>query len=398
MDAQTILTLLKFAIPVVLALAAYNLYLVFKLKNVDLFANWDRNKVNGLLMIVFITFGTVATVWGTMLYSDQYILINNPASNHGVDIDSMFYITAVVTGIACLLTNWLLFYFAYKYSGKEGKKAVYYPENNKLEIAWTVIPAIAVTLLILSGMNTWWKITGDAPEDRIELELTGKQFSWDIRYPGMDNKFGVVTWDSINDGANNSYGYHFASDKNGQDDFNPQEIYVPVNKPVKVLIRARDVLHSATMPHFRMKMDAVPGMTTSFWFTPIITTDSMRKVRNNPKFVYELACQEVCGGGHWNMRRVIHVVTQAEYDKWVKEQKPTYLAWKEANAPNVETPAAPASDTTKTAQPTTPAQPATPAPAKVEVKKETVAPAKEAPKAAEPAKKTPSVKGGKVNP
>ncbi len=413
MDAQTILTLLKFAIPVVLVLAAYNLYLVFKLKNVDMFANWDRNKINGILMLLFVIFGTIASIWGTMLYDDTYILIHNPASDHGVEIDSMFYVTAVITGFVCILTNGVLFYFGYKYSGREGKKAVYYPENNKLEIAWTVVPAIVVTLLILSGMNTWWKVTGDAPADRIELELTGKQFAWDIRYPGADNKFGVVTWDSINDAGGNSYGYHFASDKNGQDDFNPQEIYLPVNKAVKVLIRSRDVLHCPTMPHFRMKIDAVPGMTTSYWFTPIITTDSMRKIRNNPKFVYELACQEICGGGHWNMRRVIHVVTQAEYDKWTKEQKPTYLAWQEANAPKEVAAAEPKTDTTQVAKPAVPAQPATPTPApsvkggaKVEAKKQPIAaPAKETPKAAapaakpaEPAKKTVAVKGGKVNP
>lgn len=404
MDAQTILTLLKFAIPVVLVLAAYNLYLVFKLKNVDLFANWDRNKVNGLLMLVFITFGTIAAVWGTMLYNDQYILIHNPASDHGVEIDNLFYMTATITGLVCFLTNALLFYFAYKYSGREGKKAAYYPENNKLEIIWTAVPAAVIALLVLFGMNTWWKITGDAPADRIEIELTGKQFSWDIRYPGLDNKFGVVTWDSINDAANNSYGYHFTSDKNGQDDFNPQEIYLPVGKPVKVLIRARDVLHCASMPHFRLKMDAVPGMTTSFWFTPLITTDSMRRVRNNPKFVYELACQEICGGGHWNMRRVIHVVTQAEYGKWVASQKPSYLAWKEANSPKVEMPAAPKADTTQTAQPATPSKPETPTPAKAEAKEKVkdvvppAVPAKAATKATEPAKKATPVKSGKVNP
>lgn len=389
MDAQTILTLLKFAIPVVLVLAAYNLYLVFKLKNVDLFANWDRNKVNGILMLAFITFGTIAAVWGTMLYDDQYILIHNPASDHGVDIDNLFYVTTVITVIVCFLTNGLLFYFGYKYAGKPGKKAAYYPENNKLEIIWTAIPAIVVTLLILSGMNTWWKITGDAPADRIELEITGKQFAWDIRYPGLDNKFGVVTWDSINDAASNSYGYHFASDKNGHDDFNPQEIYLPVGKAVKVLIRSRDVLHCPTMPHFRMKIDAVPGMTTSYWFTPIITTDSMRKIRNNPKFVYELACQEICGGGHWNMRKEIHVVTQAEYDKWVKSQKPTYLAWKEANvpaAPKGEVSPSPKADSAHVGTPSTPEKTETPAPAKTESKKEPTD-AKTAPKPAEPAKK-----------
>ncbi len=324
MDAQTLISLIKFLVPLVLALAAYNTYVVFKLKGVDPFGNWDRNKINGTLLLLFFIIGSGLAAWSTAMYKDLYILIYNPASDLGVPIDSMFWTTAILTTVAAFITNAALFYFAFAYSGSETKKALYYPENNKLEILWTIIPAVVLTILIASGISTWVKATGPSPENAREIELTGKQFEWMIRYPGKDAKFGRITWDSINDASGNTYGYHF-SDPNSRDDFNPQEIHLQVGIPVKVNIRARDVLHSATLPHFRMKMDAVPGMNTSFWFTPTITTDSMRLIKGNPKFNYELACQEICGGGHWNMRRVVVIDTKQQYDEWVRSQKPTYL-------------------------------------------------------------------------
>lgn len=269
-----------------------------------------------------------------------------------------------------MVTNALLFLFAFQYRGKEGKKALFYPENNKLEIIWTVIPAIVLTLLIASGVTTWWEATDPAPEGSRQIELTGKQFEWTVRYPGADGKFGKITWDSINDASGNAYGYHF-SDKNSQDDFNPQEIHLEIGVPVKVNIRARDVLHCASFPHFRMKMDAVPGMTTSLWFTPTISTDSMRQIKNNPNFNYELACQEICGGGHWNMRRVIVVESKESYNKWIASQKSTYADFMAAKNPAPVAEAAPAegaakTDSTKKAEPTvTPAKPAVnPQPAK----------------------------------
>ena len=367
MDAQTVITLIKILVPLVFALAAYNTYLVFKLKDVDPFGNWDRNKINGTLLFAFYLISVPLAIWSMMYYKDLYILILNPASDLGVPIDRMFWTTSIIVGVVTVITNGALFYFAFKYSGKEGRKAHYYPENNKLEIAWTVIPAIVLTILIASGISTWVKATGPAPQGvKVnEIELTGKQFEWTIRYPGPDGKFGKVTWDSINETKGNSYGYHF-SDPNSQDDFNPQEIHLELGVAVKVNIRARDVLHSASMPHFRMKIDAVPGMNTSYWFTPIISTDSMRIIKKNPKFNYELACQEICGGGHWNMRRVIVVDTKDQYAAWLKEQKSTYLAIAEQNAPAPAAPAAaePATDKGTETKPAEPGKaPATPVPA-----------------------------------
>ena len=362
MDAQSILTLIKIFVPVVIILAALNVYLFFRLKNIDLFEKWDANKINGALFLVFCVVGLILSFWGMAMYDDLYILIHNPASEQGEVIDEMFWITAALTLFVYVVTNFLLMYFAFKYSGSEGKKAYYYPENNKLEMWWTVIPAIVLTLLVFRGMYAWTQLNVPAPENAVQVEVTGKQFEWTIRYPGIDGKFGMVTWDSINDAKGNSHGYHFVSDKKTQDDFNPQEIHIPVGTPIKLNIRAKDVLHCASLPHFRMKMDAVPGMSTAFWFTPTKTTAEMRKIRNKPDFNYELACQEICGGGHWNMRRVVVVDTKEDYAKWVKEQKTTYAAWLEANAP-----AAPVAEAGKTATDST--KKAEPAKAKPEIKK-----------------------------
>lgn len=381
MSPQTVITLIKILVPIVLALAAYNTYLIFKLRNVDPFGNWDRNKINGTMLLLLFALGIPITFWAYSIYSDLYILVTNPASNHGINIDKMFWTTTYVAVFVFVVTNAVLFFFAFKYAGKDGKKALYYPENNKLEIIWTVIPAIALTLLIASGVFTWWEATGEAPQERREIEVTGKQFEWTIRYPGADGKFGKISWDSIDEANGNAYGYHF-SDKNAHDDFNPNEIHLEVGVPVKVNVRARDVLHSATFPHFRMKMDAVPGMTTSLWFTPTITTDSMKVIKNNPNFKYELACQEICGGGHWNMGRTVVIDTKEQYQAWLAAQKSTYAAYVESKqpAPVAAAEAAPAEPAK--AEPAK-AEPAKPEPASKDMKKaetKTAEPKKEAAK------------------
>jgi cytochrome c oxidase subunit II len=121
--------------------------------------------------------------------------------------------------------------------------------------------------------------------------------------------------------ASNEMGIDF-TDKDSHDDFMPREIHIPVNQPILFKIRARDVLHSVFAPHFRLKMDAVPGMSTKFWFIPTKTTEEMKAETNNPNFKYEVACTEVCGKGHFAMRYIIVVETEEEYNKWLKEQEP----------------------------------------------------------------------------
>ncbi|MCU0401189.1 MAG: cytochrome c oxidase subunit II, partial [Algoriphagus sp.] len=161
-------------------------------------------------------------------------------------------------------------------------------------------------------------ITAPAPEKAHVVEIMGYQFAWEVRYPGKDNVLGDYDYRLIT--ASNSHGVDF-TDKNAIDDFPSPKVVIPKGEPVLFKIRARDVLHSVFAPHMRLKMDAVPGMPTRFWFVPTKTTEEMRAELNNPEFEYEIACTEICGRGHFSMKKVIEVVEPEAYQKWLAEQK-----------------------------------------------------------------------------
>lgn len=194
----------------------------------------------------------------------------------------------------------LLFVFPYVYQYKENRKAVFYPDNHKLEIIWTAVPGVVLAGLVISGWMAWSDITAPAPEKAHVVEIMGYQFAWDVRYPGKDNVLGDYDYRLIN--ASNSHGIDF-TDKNSMDDFPSPKVVIPKGEPVLFKIRARDVLHSVFAPHMRLKMDAVPGMPTRFWFIPTKTTAEMRAELNDPEFEYEIACTEICGRGHFSMKK-----------------------------------------------------------------------------------------------
>jgi len=187
------------------------------------------------------------------------------------------------------------------------------------------------------GLKNWYTVTSPAPANATVVEIVGKQFNWIIRYPGKDSELGKRTFRKIDD-ANNVLGLDW-QDPHNEDDIIVQngELHVVVDKPVKLLINSRDVIHDVGLPHFRIKMDAVPGITTTLWFTPNITTEKMKEITHNPNFVYEIACDQLCGKGHYSMRGTIIVETQAEYDAWMAKQQ-TY------HASTMPAPAAPATD------------------------------------------------------
>lgn len=274
------------------------------------------NRVNAALFVVFLvgTFGLM-TWYSIKEFSNYQLPI---ASEHGVITDRLFWVTMAVTGFIFILTHILLFWFPYKYQYKTDRKASYYPDNNKLEVIWTLVPAVVLALLVISGWRAWTDITDPAPDGAHEIELLGYQFAWEIRYPGKDNILGDFDYRLIN--ASNSRGIDF-SDQNSRDDFPSQTVVIPKGEPILFKIRARDVLHSVFAPHMRLKMDAVPGMPTRFWFVPTKTTAEMRAELGDEDFEYEIACTEVCGSGHFSMRRVITVVEPDEYRKWFSEQK-----------------------------------------------------------------------------
>ncbi len=291
------------------------------------------NRVNSALLMLFLIGGSIAFAWS---FSASWDTMNLPvASVHGEWTDSLFWTTMIVIGLVFALTQILLFYYSYKYQHQDNKRAYYYPHNNKVEIIWTMIPAVVMALLVFAGWKTWTNITSAAPKEAIVVEVMGKQFNWMVRYPGPDGKLGVAKTTLIT--ATNEFGVDF-NDPNSLDDFMPREIHVPKGKPVLLKIRSRDVIHSVFLPHFRLKMDAVPGMPTKFWFVPTKTTDEMRNETGNADFTYELACTEVCGRGHFAMRFMLVVDEPEDYEAWLAgnkpfvEENPSVLAKSDATA------------------------------------------------------------------
>lgn len=292
-------------------------------KKVDI----KSNKWNGALMLLFLLVSGVVTLYFSTSWFDEYTL--PLASEHGALTDKLFWITMGITGAVFILTQVLLFYFSFRYQYREGSRAHYYPENDKLEIVWTVVPAIALTVLVISGLRAWNDITSEAPDNAEVVEIMGQQFAWSTRYPGKDGELGAYDYRLID--PVNSFGIDF-TDRNAFDDFVPREMHIPKGKPVLFKIRARDVLHSVFAPHFRLKMDAVPGMPTKFWFVPTKTTEEMRAETGNPDFNYEIACTEICGRGHFSMRMLVVVDEPQDFENWKAEQEswlsknPEYMA------------------------------------------------------------------------
>ena len=283
-----------------------------------------NNKLNAILMVAFLVAGIIGFFYFSFggLSED----FTQPlASEHGAVTDRLFWITMAITSFVFIVTQIFLFWFAYKYQHREGRRADFYPHNNKLEAIWTAVPAVVLAVLIISGWKTWSDITGPAPEGSEVIEVVGYQFGWSFRYPGnSDNVLGDANFMKID--AVNQLGIDF-SDQNSFDDFIPAQLHVPKGKPVLLKIRAKDVIHSVYQPHFRLQMNAVPGMPTRFWFVPTKTTEEMQRETGNPDFNYELVCNKICGKSHYGMRAIIIVDEPEEYEAWYKSQE----AWLKQN-------------------------------------------------------------------
>jgi cytochrome c oxidase subunit II len=304
--------------------------------------NAQVNRAIAFMLVAIFILG----MWGIwkchMYFKDMMLPV--AACQNGVNYDQMFNVTTMVTGIVFLLTQAVLFWFCFKYQASDKRTTFFFAHSNKLELIWTTIPAIAMAVLVAIGLKNWYAVTSVAPAEATVIEIVGKQFNWLIRYPGKDNELGKRDFRKIND-ANNVLGLVW-SDKHNDDDIIAQngEMHVVVNKPVKLIIGSRDVIHDVGLPHFRLKMDAVPGITTTLWFTPTITSDSMKLITKNPDFVYEIACDQLCGKGHYAMRGTIIVETQAQYDKWMASQ-PAYAIGNNPDA--APAPVAAPADSTK---------------------------------------------------
>jgi cytochrome c oxidase subunit 2 len=278
--------------------------------------NW--NNIMGITCLVFLIVGMYGAYWSITVQGSMKLPV--AASAHGGGIDDMFNLTTVLTLIVFVITQVCLFGFLFYYRGSDKRKAYYLAHNNTIEKIWTIIPAIVLTVLVVFGFFTWQNVM-DSTERKgdLNIDITGHQFQWEIRYPGPDGKLGSKNYKLTT--PLNNLGVDF-SDKNSWDDIHADTLVLPVNQPIRLNIHAQDVIHSVYMPHFRVQLNAVPGLPTFFRFTPTITTEQMRTETDNPKFEYLLYCNKICGGIHYNMQRVVRVVSQAEYQDWISHEKP----------------------------------------------------------------------------
>ena len=338
-----------------LAISVWQITKIFEISNLGAkkddsqIASEKDNDLQGKLMFAFLVFIYLVTIYYFVSYTK--VLLPESASEHGYTYDTLLIISFIIIFIVQTVTQALLHYFAYKYRGINGRKASFITHNNKLELVWTVIPAIVLFALILYGMTTWSDIMNfDEDEDALVVELYAQQWNWKARYAGDDNVLGDANVRFLNDfDGRNSVGID-SSDPNGLDDVVvTQEFHLPVDRKVIFKIRSQDVLHSAYMPHFRAQMNCVPGMITEFSFTPTTTTADMRlnpdvvakvnrinKIRYDNsqeliakgeeplepyQFDYLLLCAKICGASHYNMQMKIVVESEKDFNKWLNEQK-----------------------------------------------------------------------------
>ena len=311
-------------------------------------ANDSDNNLNGKLMLAFLFFIYGITIFSFWAYGD--VLLPNAASEHGNDYDNLMWISFAIIFFVQTITQALLHYFSYKYRGEKGKKALFYADNEKLEMIWTIIPVFVLAGLILYGLYTWTDImTVEENDEALIVELYAQQFNWKARYAGEDGVLGDANVRFLQDFEGRNLVGIDATDPNGFDDVVVQELHLPVGREVIFKMRSQDVLHSAYMPHFRAQMNCVPGMITEFAFTPNTTTEQMRldpditaKVKKINKirvekskellasgdssldpyeFDFLLLCNKICGASHYNMQMKIIVETEKEFEQWMISQQ-----------------------------------------------------------------------------
>jgi len=325
--------LLYILLAIVIGIALWQIMSIFNLKGV--IATEKDNNTQGILFVAFGIF-----FYGLMIFSFwkySVILLPESASVEGVRYDNLYLVTMLVILFVQAVTQFLLFYFAFKYRGIKDRKALFYADSHKLEMIWTIVPAVVLAGLVLYGLSVWNDVmdSSDA-ENPLIIEVYAKQFQWEARYAGKDNELGRGNVRNIK--GINTMGVDM-TDKNSLDDIPTRELHLPKGRQIIFKFRSQDVLHSAFMPHFRAQMNCVPGMVTQFSFTPSITTLEMRvnektmakvaginKIRaekgEDPyEFDYLLLCNKICGASHYNMQMKIIVEEEAEFNTWLSSQK-----------------------------------------------------------------------------
>ncbi len=213
---------------------------------------------------------------GMRIWLPQAVTTTGPA------IDRLFYVILGITGTVFVLVQATLLWFVIRYRGRPGRRAAYIHGNQLVEVIWTAIPAAILIGLTVHSQRVWSQVRGSPPPPDLEVEVQGEQFAWNIRYPGADGEF------------------------NTADDITTiNELHIPVNQTVLFHVKSKDVIHSFFVPQFRMKLDAVPGLTGRLW---VSTTTAGN---------YEIACAELCGLGHYRMRGYLTIESPEEFQTWL---------------------------------------------------------------------------------
>jgi cytochrome c oxidase subunit 2 len=419
--------------------------LTYKLKNRGEHEIPNRdNNLNAKLMLGFMAFQFLGFIYLMLAYG--WTGRGEPASLQGVETDWLLNLNFIVIIAVFFITNFLLFFFSYKYVRKPGVKATYYSHNNKLEMIWTIVPAVVLAFIIILGLQSWNGLTSGPSKNSEKVELFAYQFAWIARYSGEDNQLGKFDYkltmgnnelalmtsstidssvvamgqsiekveenlkkanldylssqyrrlsdslgymtdfealskeisasmDDINlaeaeDAYHQLYGKHSGA-SNGHakvslqapsletqgiisdlerelsikeriyrslvqmkqnyndsldrfalnDIIQKDTLYLCKDREYEFSFRAKDVIHSAYFPHFRAQMNVVPGMPTRFKFTPILTTNEMRKSKDDEKFNYVLMCNKICGGAHYKMKMMVVVYDEQQYENWMLKKK-----------------------------------------------------------------------------
>ncbi len=229
----------------------------------------------------------------------------------GKQIDVLLNVIFWLTFAVFVATQTVYIYYLVKYRRRPGVKAHYSHGNNFLEIIWTSIPTVIFLILAIVSNRVWFDIHSDPPVDALKVNISSYQYGWDMRYAGADGQLGRIDVEQI--GLQNKFGLDKA-DGAAADDFTAMELVIPANRPVHIYLNARDVIHSFYVPHFRLYQDAVPGRTITWvWF-------EVTRPGN-----FELACSQLCGVGHYNMKAPIRVLPPEEFDKWYAEKSKAAL-------------------------------------------------------------------------
>lgn len=261
-----------------------------------------RITLSGLAMAIVLAVLIVVSLW---LFIGRPWWFPTLASVHGAEIDSVFTAVLVVTGIAFVVTQAMLGYFVARYGASGRERADYWHDNPKGEFFLLTGTALILVVLVFMGQRVWLRyFFSGLPENAITIEVTAQQFQWNFHYPGADGQFGRTDLTMV--GPANFIGLDEDDPASKDDIVTVGEMHVPVNRPVIVRLRSKDVIHSFFLPNQRVKQDAVPGLAIEIAFTP------------NVAGPYELACAELCGNNHYKMRGLVTVdASQGDFDNWL---------------------------------------------------------------------------------